>query len=422
MSADPVGDVALAFRTHGARLHAALTRRLGADHLELVETALQDAFEEAVRRWPIDGVPDRPDGWLLAVARNGAIDRLRRDARFSERAHAVATYVEALAAGEGEEGVGAAGFGWELPDDLLTMMFVACHPALTVPARLGLTLRALCGLGVRDIAGALLSSEDAVKKQLVRARAKLRAERVAFALPDAAALDDRLSDVLRVVWLLFGEGHGAHTGELPIRPALCGEALRLGRLLAGHPRTDRPQVHALLALMALHASRLPARIGPDGHAVPLHLQDRGQWDPALIREGFEHLARSATGPPTSYHLEAGIAACHARARTADQTDWSAIRSYYDALVALDPSPVVRAQRAIAVAEVDGPGAALAELCALAEDPRLSRWATVHAAIAQVLDQLGEADGARAALERAVALAPTEAERRTLEARLRRPGG
>ena len=397
------------YREHAGRLHGALTRLCGAGRMELVEASVHEAFAAALVAWPTSGAPDNPAGWLHTAARNRALDVLRRESRFpADQPDEYAAAAEPADAHLREE----------LPDDLLAMIFVACHPALPLESQVALTLRTLCGLELPAIARALLQSEAAIDKRLVRARQLLREANVDLEPPGAAARRERLDAVLAVLYLLFSEGYAAHHGESAMRADLCGDAIRLAETLADHPATEDPRVHALCALMHLQASRLAARVDAEGHLVTLADQDRTRWDRRAIGRGLLHLAASAGGDDVSaYHLEAGIAACHATAPSFDDTDWRRIVDYYDQLLALDPSPVVAVNRAIAIGFADGPDAGLSALGKLEREPRLAGSPLVAAAAADLRARAGDLHRARAAYQRAIELASSDQERRWLERRL-----
>jgi RNA polymerase sigma factor (sigma-70 family) len=399
------------YRRNAAVLTASLTRVFGPGRLDTVEAVVHDTFVAALEAWRRGGVPDNPAAWLMTVARHRAFD-----VRKGERRHPGDADVDGIP-DDANPSQGASLRG-EVSDDELRMMFVACRPHLTLESQLALTLRTLCGFEVVEIARALLAEEAAVEKRLVRARQTLREARVTFTLPDGEDLEASLTAVLRVLYLLFSEGYAAHRGEHPIREELCREARRLLEMLLAVPRMRTTEGQALRALMLLQSSRLPARTDPEGNLRSLAEQDRGGWDRALIGEGMAALAASAEGDRvTEYHLEAGIAACHAMAARFEETDWRRIVGYYDALLALNPSPVIRLNRAIAVAYADGPEAGLAELRPLEREPRLARYGLLGAARADLLARAGQPSHARAAYERALDLVDTEAERRLLRRRL-----
>src|SRR5436305_2186258 len=317
--------------------YVALVRALR--DVDLAEDAVQEAFVVALDRWPRDGVPANPGAWVVSVARNRAIDRLRRDRRGAEKLEELARLLPAGSASEEEDDVDA------IPDERLSLVFMCCHPALALEARVALTLRLLGGLTTPEIARAFLAPEATVAQRLVRAKKTLREARVPFEVPRGAELSERLPSVLEIVYLVFNEGYAASAGEDWVRRDLCEEALRLGRILAElAPR--EPEVHGLIALLEIQASRLTARHGPSGEPVLLLDQNRGRWDPLLIVRGLRALERAEElpGPLGPYGLQAAIAACHARAIRAEETDWVRIAALYDALAQLQPSPIVELNR------------------------------------------------------------------------------
>ena len=335
------------FRHEAGRLIALLTKRVGAARLDVVEDAVQDALLSAMRRWPLQGVPHSPSGWLYVAARNALMDRMRR-ARFE-------TPVEIEPASALETDLS---FSSEatLQDELLNLIAYCCHPALTPPAQMALTLRLACGLGVNEIAGALLAAPDAIAQRIVRAKRELREMEVSFELPATRELvDERLPGILHAIYLLFDAGYlSVHHAEW-LRPVLCADALRLVRLLASHPATNRPETHALAALLHFSAARLPARVDERQRPVQLARQDRTKWDRTLVATAFRHFDASIGGNTvTRYHIETAIAAAHARAASIETTDWSEILAHYDALHAMYPSPVVTLNRIIAMRYARGP--------------------------------------------------------------------
>jgi len=369
------------------------------DDIDIAEDAVQDAFAEAARRWPQSGPPPSPAGWIITTARNRAIDRLRREAARPGK-HAQAALLRADAEPAEESPV---------EDDRLRLMFTCCHPALGRAAQVALTLRLLGGLTTTEIAHAFLLPEPTMAQRLVRAKAKIRDAGIPYRVPAEADLPGRLSGVLAVVYLIFNEGYTASSGDQLARDGLCAEAIRLGRLLA-RLMPDEPEVTGLLALMLLTESRRPARTGPDGALVLLARQDRGRWDRSLIAEGQalvrRCLRRERPGP---YQIQAAISAVHSDAPTAAATDWGQILALYDQLLTVAPSPVAALNRAVAVAEVDGPGAALAAVDALA-DASLDRYYLFHAIRADLLRRLDRRAEATAAYEAALARSGNEAER------------
>jgi RNA polymerase sigma-70 factor (ECF subfamily) len=404
------------YREHAGALVSALTRVYGPANLERVEAIVHETFLTALQSWSREGVPENPAGWLRTVARHRLLDDLRREGRFAGMQPVLLASQDEAA--PGPEDMGAAALRGELPDDQLQMMFVACHPALPLESQLALTLRTLCGLEVPELARALLATEATIEKRLVRARQRLREEGISFELPGPEALGARLDGVLRVLYLLFNEGYSAHSGERHIREELCQEAIRLVALLVRHSMTDRPRVHALLALMLLQSSRLGARVDEAGNLLTLAEQDRRAWNQELIRQGLEQLATSAEGSEMSeYHLEAGIAACHAVAPRFEDTDWARIVRYYDQLLTLNPSPVIALNRAIAVGYAEGAQRGLDELRRLESVPELRDYGLLHAAAGDLLAGLGDTLRAREAYVQALDLAGTEPERRFLQRKL-----
>ena len=403
-----------AFRQTSARIVATLTRILGPRHMSLAEEVAQDALVKALQTWPHAGVPSNPTAWLIQVAKHRALDVLRRERWLADRADAIAG-----AWGAAPQGVDARLRGEPaMPDDdQLAMMFLACHPVLARDARVALTLKTVCGFGVGEIARAFLSSEEAIAQRLVRAKRQLRDADVAFAI-DPSECAARLESVLDVLYLLFNEGYAAHAGVNLTRSELCHEAIRLARLLADEPTLATPAVHALLALMHLQAARLPARVGEDDDLQRLAEQDRSRWDQSLADRGLRDLDRAASGDTlTIYHLEAGIAACHAVAPRYEDTDWSRIVELYDMLAALKPTPIVALNRAIAVSRLHGPRAGLAEVESIADDPALARYYLLPATMGELAWESGDAERAAECFRAALACECSAPERRFLERRL-----
>ena len=400
------------WRIESARLIAGLARMVR--DVGLAEELAQDALVAALERWPTTGVPDNPGAWLMATAKNRAIDRLRR-AKLVERKHEELGHEpdaphDALAALE-------AALDGDPGDDLLRLVFTACHPVLPAEGRVALTLRLLGGLTTPEIARAFLVAETAMAQRLVRAKRTLAEAGVAFEVPRGAALAERLASVLAVIYLVFNEGYAASSGDDWMRPGLCEDALRLGRILA-QLMPDEPEVHGLVALMEIQASRTRARTGPTGAPVLLFDQNRARWDHVLIRRGLAALDRAIAlgGAGGPYALQAALAACHARAATPGDTDWARIAALYAALAALNPSPVIELNRAVAVAMAFGPAAGLALVDALIAEPVLESYHLLPSVRGDLLNRLGRFDEARSEFERAAALAGNARERDLLLAR------
>jgi RNA polymerase sigma factor (sigma-70 family) len=379
----------------------------------IAEDLAQDALVAALEQWPESGVPDNPGAWLMAAAKFRAIDHLRRNARLDRKHEELARELEAQTNMPDLD----AALDDHVGDDLLRLMLVACHPVLSTEARVALTLRLLGGLTTDEIARAFLVPEATVAQRIVRAKRTLSESRVPFEVPRGAELTARLSSVLGAIYLIFNEGHSATAGEDLVRPALCEDALRLGRVLA-ELVPNEPEAHGLVALMEIQASRLRARVGPKGEPVLLLDQNRGLWDQLLIHRGLRALKRAealggALGP---YALQAAIAACHGRARTPEATDWERIAALYDALAQLAPSPVIELNRAVAVAMAFGPAAGLELIGDLADEPSLRGYHLLPAARGDLLAKLGRSVEARAEFERAASLTRNVRERALLLAR------
>ncbi|HYV22873.1 MAG TPA: RNA polymerase sigma factor [Candidatus Bathyarchaeia archaeon] len=393
------------WRIESPRLIAGLARIVR--DVGLAEELAQDALVAAVEQWPESGVPDNPGAWLMATAKHRAIDRLRRNERLDRKHEELGRELEAAQ----KMATAVPASGGDFGDDLLRLVFIACHPVLSTEARVALTLRLLGGLSTDEIARAFLVPEPTVAQRIVRAKRTLTAAHVPFEVPMGSDLEARLGSVLEVIYLVFNEGYSATAGDDWMRPALCLDALRLGRLVAELlPR--EPEAHGLVALMEIQASRTNARVGPGGEPILLLDQNRGQWDQLLIRRGLAALARAealggALGP---YALQAAIAACHARARAAAETDWAQIAALYDALAQIAHSPVVELNRAVAYAMAFGPAAGLELADALVTEPSLKSYHLLPSVRGDLLAKLGRSDEARSEFERAAALTRNERER------------
>jgi len=397
------------WRIEAARLYAGLARIVR--DVGLAEELAQDALVAALEKWPSSGIPANPGAWLMATAKNRAIDRLRRTRmavrKHEELEHELPASVDLAPALE-------AAIDGDPGDDLLRLVFTACHPILPPEGRVALTLRLLGGLSTAEIARAFLVPEPTIAQRIVRAKRTLADARVPFEVPCGTELAARLSSVLEVIYLVFNEGYAATSGDHWMRPALCEDALRLGRILAGL-MLDEPEVHGLVALMEIQASRTQARVGPSGEPVLLLDQNRARWDHVLIRRGLAALERAEAlgGAQGRYALQAAIAACHARARTPEDTDWARIAALYTALAQVSPSPVVELNRAVAIAMAFGPAAGLELVDALTLEPSLAGYHLLPSVRGDLLVKLGRFDEARRELERAAALTHNTRERALL---------
>jgi RNA polymerase sigma-70 factor, ECF subfamily len=410
MATETYRTIDAVWRIESPRLIAGLTRIVR--DVGTAEELAQDALLAALEQWPQSGIPDKPGAWLMATAKHRAIDLLRRRALLARKHAEIGRELDAereMFASDPD-----AALDDEVGDDLLRLMFTACHPVLTAEARVALTLRLLGGLTTEEIARAFIVSEPAMAQRIVRAKRTISKARIPFEIPQGAELARRLSSVLEVIYLIFNEGYSATAGEDWIRPQLCEEALRLGRILAGLAPGE-PELHALVALMEIQASRLHARVGASGEPILLLDQNRAHWDRLLIRRGLAALARAEELGRTAgtYTLQAAIAACHARARTAEETDWRQIVEHYDALLKLAPSPIVELNRAVAVAMVRGPGAGLELVDRLVMEPSLEQYHLLPCVRGDLLRKLGRDEEARKEFERAASLTRNVRERRLL---------
>jgi RNA polymerase sigma factor (sigma-70 family) len=397
------------WRIESARLIGVLARIVR--DVGVAEELAQDAFVAALGQWPESGVPENPGAWLTATAKHRAIDRLRRNELLRRKSEEIAREVELLQAAEHDL---AAELDDDIGDDVLGLMFTTCHPVLSSEARVALTLRLLGGLTTAEIARAFLVPEATVSQRILRATRTLAAALVPLEVPTGPDRAERLASVLEVIYLVFNEGYAATAGDAWVRPSLCDDALRLGRILAALSPSE-PEAHGLVALMELQASRLRARVGPAGEPVLLADQDRARWDWLLVGRGLAALERSeslggALGP---YALQAAIAACHARAASVEETDWERIAALYDALAQVEPSPIVELNRAVALTMAFGPAAGLEHVDTIADDPALAEYPRLPAVRGDLLARLGRHEEARAELERAAALTGNERERALL---------
>ncbi|MEU0281064.1 RNA polymerase sigma factor [Streptomyces sp. NPDC006195] len=400
-SASATETVEAVFRIESARIIAGVARVVR--DVGIAEELAQDALVAALEQWPESGVPEKPGAWLMATAKHRAIDLVRRKETYARKLAEVGRALEDVAPPPEPTGED------DIDDDLLRLIFTSCHPVLSTEARVALTLRLLGGLTTEEIARAFLAPEPTVAQRIVRAKRTLARAGVPFEVPGAADRAARLSSVLEVIYLVFNEGYSATAGDDLVRPALCEDALRLARVLAGL-MPEEPEVHGLTALLELQSSRIAARTGPDGEPVLLADQDRHRWNRALILRGVESLRRAGTGP---YSVQAAIAACHARAVRYEDTDWAAIAALYGRLTALTPSPVVELNRAVAVSMAEGPAAGLRLVDALAEGPALKDYHLLPSVRGDLLERLGRGDEARAEFERAASLTRNARERALL---------
>jgi RNA polymerase sigma factor (sigma-70 family) len=400
------------FRHESAKMVATLTRIFGIEHLSLAEDVVQEALSRALETWPYRGVPENPSAWIMRASRNLALDVIRRQKTFRAKEAEIARLME-------RDGPEAAIFSeYEIADDRLRMMFVCCHPVIPPEAQVALALKTLCGFSVAEISHAFLTTEAAIAKRLTRAKQKVQDARVPFEIPTGDELARRLDSVLQSLYLLFNEGYKASSGEKLVREDLCQEAVGLTELLAQHPAGNRPKTHALVALMLLNAARLAGREDDRGNLLRLEEQDRACWDQAIIARGMSHLRESAAGGAVSeYHLQAGIAACHATAKDYQSTDWARILSLYDRLMEFDDSPVVALNRAVAVANVHGPKAGLEAVRAMRDLKKLHSYYLFYSVIGELEMRLNNHRAAGQEFRKAFELAETKSERAFLLKRL-----
>ena len=414
---DAHGTIETIFRIESPRIIAGVARIVR--DVGIAEELAQDALVAALEQWPREGVPDNPGAWLTATAKHRAIDLVRRRERYARKLEEVGRHLETVAPHHLDEPADPD----DIDDDLLRLVFTACHPVLSAESRIALTLRLLGGLTTPEIARAFLAPEATVAQRIVRAKRTLATKGVAFEVPYGPEREARLGSVLEVIYLIFNEGYAATAGDDLLRPALCEDALRLARVLA-QLMPKEPEVHGLVALLELQESRAAARTGPNGEPVLLRDQNRRRWNRMLIRRGFAALGRAdavATGGPGPYALQAAIAACHAQVYAYEDTDWRQIATLYGLLAARAPSPVVELNRAVAVSMAEGPEPALALVDALAEEPALRDYHLLPSVRGDLLSRLGRTAEARAEFERAASLARNERERELLLARARECG-
>lgn len=402
------------FRHEGAKMVATLTGIFGVEHWNLAEDVVQEALARALQTWPFYGVPQNPAAWIMRASRNLALDVVRRERVFRDKEAEIVRLMDRPDAPPDQIVI----LDQEIADDRLRMMFVCCHPVVPVEAQIGLALNTLCGFGVAEISRAFLTTDAAIAKRLTRAKQKIREERIPFEIPAGEELTRRLDGVLHTLYLLFNEGYKASTGEKLVREEVCDEAIRLADLLARHPAGNRPKTHALLALMLLNAARSPARVDNEGNLLRLQDQDRNKWNRAMIARGMFHLAQSGAGDElTEYHLQAGIAASHCAAKDCESTDWAYILALYDRLIQFDDSPVIALNRAVAIANVQGPQAALDAIRSIKQLDKLNSYYLLHAALGEFEERLNHLPAAAAHFRKALELAELNSERVFLERRI-----
>jgi RNA polymerase sigma factor (sigma-70 family) len=415
-STPPTGEVTqLAehlFRHEAGKLVSVLTSIFGIERLQLAEDVVQEALLRALQTWPYYGVPKNPAAWITQTAKNMALDVLRREKNFRSKEAAIVATIEREPADD------LSAIDHEIKDERLRMMFACCHPVIAQEAQVALALKTLCGFSSGEISRAFLTSEAAIEKRLVRARQKIRQAGIAFEIPGGKELAGRLDSVLQTLYLLFNEGYKASSGDRLVRQELCDEAIRLAALLVAHPAGDYPKAHALLALMLLNAARLPARVDEEGNILRLKDQNRSVWSQPMIARGMFHLSRAASGNElTEYHLQAGIAACHCSAPDYQSTDWAQILALYDQLVQLDDSAVIALNRAVAVAQVKGPVAAIKAITQIPNSEALKSYYLLYAVLADFEAQLENPQAAAEHLRKALDLTDLKSEQSFLARRL-----
>jgi RNA polymerase sigma-70 factor (ECF subfamily) len=396
------------FRHESGKMISTLTRIFGIEHLNRAEDVVQETLAKALQTWPYYGIPKNPSAWITQVAKNLALDLLRRDRVFRNKENEITHLMEQVSADSGTAPSDSVENG--ITDDRLRMMFTCCHPLIAQEMEVALALKTLCGFSPAEIARAFLTSEAAIAKRLTRAKQRIREARIAFEIPVGEELTRRLDGVLQTLYLLFNEGYKASGGEHLIRAELCHEAICLTTLLAEHPAGDQPRSHALLALMLLNGARLPARLDAEGNILRLEEQNRSQWDQAMIARGLYHLMQSTAGDEVSeYHLQAGIAACHCAALDYESTDWPRILSLYDRLNELDDSPVVALNRAVAVAHVHGPRAGIEAVEAIHDRQQLNCYYLLYAVLGEFEADLDHRQAAMKHFCKALELATMKSE-------------
>ena len=402
------------FRHEAGKMVATLTGIFGPEHLTLAEDVVQEALARALQTWPYYGVPRNPSAWIMRASRNLALDVVRRQKIFRDKEPELARRIEG---GNTAPDTGVPS-EQEIADDTLRLMFVCCHPRIPPDMQVALALKTLCGFSVAEISRAFLTSEAAVAKRLTRAKQKILEAQIAFEIPSGEELARRLDGVLQSLYLLFNEGYKASSGEKLVREEVCDEAVRLAEVLAKHPAGNQPRTHALLALMLLNAARLPTRVDAEGNLLRLKDQDRTRWNQSAIARGMFHLAQSAAGGQlTEYHLQAAIAACHCAAKDYESTDWRQILSHYDRLVELDDSPVIALNRAVALAELQGPQAGIAAVTDIPNLQSLESYYLLYAVLGDFELRLHNAKAAAEHFRKSMQLAEIKSEQLFLSQRL-----
>jgi len=405
------------FRHEAGKLISVLTGIFGINRLQLAEDVVQESLVRALRTWPYAGIPKNPAAWLTQTAKNLALDLIRREKLFHDKEPQIIAFMELWPsdARAGESPI----FESEIRDGRLRLMFACCHPALSPEDQTALALKTLCAFSANEIANAFLTTEAAIAKRLTRAKQKIRDEHIPFEIPAGKELSRRLDAVLQTLYLLFNEGYKASSGDDLIKEDLCQEAIRLGALLAEHPAGNQPRTHALVALMLLNAARLPARMDSEGNILRLKEQDRSTWNQAAIARGMKHLSESAAGEELSaYHLQAGIAACHCAASDYESTDWRKILSLYDRLMEMDGSPVIALNRAVAVANLNGPQAGIEAVAAIQNASQLKSYYLLYAVLGEFEKQLNNFQAAISNFRKALELTELTSEQLFLAKRLR----
>lgn len=396
------------FRHEAGKIISTLTRIFGIEHLNRAEDVVQETLARALQTWPYYGIPKNPAAWITQVAKNLALDLIRRDKVFRNKENEIVHLMEHICADSGAAASESVENG--ITDDRLRMMFTCCHPLIAQEMQVTLALKTLCGFSPVEIARAFLTSEAAIAKRLTRAKQRIHEARIAFEIPVGEELIRRLDGVLQTLYLLFNEGYKASGGDHLIRAELCHEAIRLAALLAEHPAGNRPRPHALLALMLLNGARLPARLDAEGNILRLEEQNRSRWDQAMIARGLYHLIQSTAGDEASeYHLQALIAACHCAAQDYESTDWPRILSLYDRLIELDDSPVVALNRAVAVANVHGPRAGIEAVEAIHDRQQLNCYYLLYAVLGEFEADLDHRQAATKYFRKALELATMKSE-------------